>query len=429
MDLQQSQSKAQLLYQQGRYDMAANELQLLLSHYPDHGVAHSLLSLCLLQQEKYSDAENSAREGIRSDPDSSFAHYALAMIQYQRNRNDDARQAINTAIELDPEDPDFYSLRGFLAYKEQSWQSALQSAEIGLEHDPEHEGCNNLRAMSMVKLGQSDEAGFTIEQTLAKNPDNSMTHANMGWTLLERGEHQQAVQSFKESLRLDPENEWAKSGLVNAIKASNFLVGFMLKYFLWMSKLTKEGAWGVIIGGFIGYRILRVIANSSPSLAPFIQPILYLYIAFCLTTWIVQPLSNLTLFLHPLGKHALDRDEKLQAKWTGGLILVALMFLGLSLLSGETNTFGYGALVFGLLVIPVSSIFSTSEGWPRKMMVLYSAGLAVCGLISYFLMTSADHIAGSENSESGGILISLFLLGGFIAPWVSNYLMTRETQL
>lgn len=428
MDFQQSQSRAELLYQQGRYDMAAKELQLILSHFPDHGYSHSLYSLCLLEDEKYQEAVNAARQGIVADPESSFAHYALAMIQLRRNRIDDARLAINTAIELDPEDPDFHSLKGFLAYQEKSWQTALQCAENGLEHNPEHEGCNNLRAMSMVKLGQNQEAGLTIEQTLAKNPDNSMSHANMGWTYLERGDHQKAMQSFKESLRLDPDNEWAKSGLVNAIKASNFLFGFMLKYFLWMSKLTSNGTWGVIIGGYIGYKILRAIANSNPSLAPFIQPILFLYIVFCVTTWVVQPLSNLTLFLHPLGKHALDRDERLQAKWTGGLILLALIFLGLFRLTREQDTFGHGAIIFGLLVIPVSSIFSTSEGWPRKMMVLYSVAMAVCGLLSYFLIASADNASSSNASNLRTTLISIFLIAGFLAPWISNFLTTRETQ-
>lgn len=42
----------------------------------------------------------------------------------------------------------------------------------------------------------------------------------------------------------------------------------MLRYFLWMDKLGSRGQWAVVVGAFIGYRILRGVAGHNPELAP-----------------------------------------------------------------------------------------------------------------------------------------------------------------
>src|SRR5438876_7808655 len=125
----------------------------------------------------------------------------------------------------------------------------------------------------MVKLGRKAEAGTTIDAALARNPDSAVTHANQGWTLLEKGEPKKALEHFREALRLDPENEWARHGIVEALKARNVIYGLMLRHFLWMSKLSPAAQWGVILGGYFLNRMLGTAAKTSPDLAPWLLPI------------------------------------------------------------------------------------------------------------------------------------------------------------
>jgi len=109
--------------------------------------------------------------------------------------------------------------------------------------DPEHAGCLNLRAMAEVKLGRKAQAAATIEAALARDPENAGTHANRGWTYLEESDPGRALEHFREALRLDPENEWAREGMVEALKARHGVYRLVLRCFLWMQKLGESARW------------------------------------------------------------------------------------------------------------------------------------------------------------------------------------------
>ncbi len=65
---------------------------------------------------------------------------------------------------------------------------------------------------------------------------------------MHQGDHKQALEHFREALRLKPDMEWARNGMVEALKARYFLYRLMLRYYLWMSRFTRRGQWGMIIG-------------------------------------------------------------------------------------------------------------------------------------------------------------------------------------
>ena len=53
-------------------------------------------------------------------------------------------------------------------------------------------------------------------------------------------------------------------------------------------------------------------------------PLLVAYLAFALGTWFAGPLANLSLRLHPFGRLALARDERIASSWIGGFLLAAV---------------------------------------------------------------------------------------------------------
>src|SRR5262249_11867800 len=154
------------------------------------------------------------------------------------------------------------------------------AAEEGLEQDPEHVSCNNLRAMALVKLGRNAEAGTTIATALERQPENAFSHANQGWGFLHQGNHQKALEHFPGSLRLDPEMEYARAGIVEAMKPRHWIYALFLRYFLWMARLSGKAQWAIIIGGYIGYRALGALAEKQPDLSPWVRPIMVAYIVF-----------------------------------------------------------------------------------------------------------------------------------------------------
>src|SRR5688500_11217112 len=305
------------LYEQNRYADAEREFRQAAGNDPNDAYVRAMLGLTLSHQERFDEAEREVREALKLDPGLPFVHYARAFVLDDRRRYGEAESSIAEAISMEPEDADFYALLAQIRLNQKNWKGALEAAELGLQNDAEHVGCTNLRAMALVNLGRKEEAGITIDSALAKDPENSVTHANQGWALLHAGDHKKALEHFREALRLDPENEWAREGIIEALKAQNFIYAAMLKYFLWMGRLSSNMQWMVILGGVFGMRILRAAARSNPALQPYVLPIQVIYIIFVFLTWTADPLFNLLLRLNKFGRMVLNRAEIVASTWVG----------------------------------------------------------------------------------------------------------------
>ncbi|HVU28048.1 MAG TPA: tetratricopeptide repeat protein [Verrucomicrobiae bacterium] len=415
--------RALLLYQQSRYDLAENELRQTLATEPGNAYAHALLGLCLAHGEKFQAATSEAQQAVHLEPDFSFAHFALAHVFFDRNRFSEALSAINEAIRLEPQNADYFALLANIHLQEHRWRESLNAAEQGLEFDPEHVGCTNLRAMAMVKLGRKSEAGTTIDTALSKNPDNSLTHANQGWTWLHQGEPQKAAEHFREALRLDPQNEWARQGVIEALKARNIIYAMMLKYFLWMSKFSRRGQWGIILIGYFGYQILSSVARANPSAALWIAPLQILYIIFALMTWLAYPFFNLLLRLNKFGRLVLSREQTVATNWFGLCLLVALFGLLMCIIKGFVVPWISIALVFGFLLLPVSAVFRCYTGSARNIMTTLTILLALLGIGGV-----VAQFTGENPPDISTALLGFFALGTIASTWIANILIMRRPK-
>jgi tetratricopeptide (TPR) repeat protein len=401
-------ARAHVLLRQSRPDAAEQELRQELAAEPQNPEAHGLLAICLSMRQAWNDATAEASEAIRLAPDWAFPHYAMARVMEDRGRVDVAEQAIAEAIRLDPRHAGFFAMLARLRLERDDWQGALNAAEHGLSLDPEDTGSANLRAMALVKLGRRADASSALGSALAREPDNALTHANQGWALLHRGEHKRALGHFQEALRLDPTLDWARQGLVEALKARNPVYGLLLRYFLWMSRLSPRARWGILIGGAV--------------LARFLGPVALVYLGFVVLTWIAEPMSNLALRLSPYGRLVLSREETLASNWLGAALAAGVLSLVAGLVLHDVSLFA-AAAAFGTLTIPVSGTFSCDKGWPRQAMAAYAA---LCA----FLVVSGlalSRFPGGDPGEPNPLLV-IAILAGLIGTWVANILMTRRVR-
>jgi tetratricopeptide (TPR) repeat protein len=410
------QQRAEVLLQQGRYDRAAPELRQALAADPDNGFLHALLALCLIEMEQYEEATDEARTTIRLAPDVAFGHYLLAKVYLQRNWLDEAHRAIQEALRLNADHAPHHGLQAAIWLARRDWKAALDAANQGLALDPEDVQCNNLRALALVQLGRGDEASATLADNLARDPEDALSHANQGWALLHRGERQKALEHFREALRLQPGLEFARAGILEAMKSKNLLYRLMLRYFLWMSRLSGTAQWMVILGLYFGNRILNGLAAEHPAWRPWILPLTILYLVFALTTWIARPLFNSLLRLDRFGRHVLSRAEIVESNWVGAFVVLALAAL-VTWLATDNLFAQLGTIYFGLLLIPLSAVFKSSPGWPRRLMTLYTAGLAAAGLawlpVGVFV-----------SKELGFFLRDAFLWGSMLSWILGNVLIS-----
>jgi tetratricopeptide (TPR) repeat protein len=372
--------RASLLFEHGRFTDAIGELRLQLADGAEDALAHGLLGLCLAEVEKYDDATHHAGQAIHLAPEQPFGQYAMAQVMMRRNRFAEAQAAIMEAIRLNPYSADYFAILASLHLRAQRWREALAAADQGLAIEPEHPLCTNLRARALVNLGDRAAAAATMHQALARRPDDPQAHANQGWTLLHQGQPNKAMEHFREALRLDPEMEFARAGIVEAMKARHIVYRWMLAYFLWMTRLDSRVRWGLVIGALFGNQLISQQVARTPALAPILLPILFAYFGFVLMSWLAYPLFNLLLRLDRFGRLALSRDQVKGANVLVVCFAVTIACLALAIATGHLRLYE-ATVMFAVLALPASAIYVCDAGWPRQAMTAIT--LALGAVIAY----------------------------------------------
>lgn len=374
--------RAQLLIQQGRHADAERELGLALGQNPDDAWAHGLLGVCLLGRKAYDEAGARGRQAVALAPDSADIRHLAARIERDRNRLDDAERLFSEAIALDPYDPRYFAGRAGVHAQRKHWQKVLDDCRSALELDPEETEAINLRSLANRGLGKMDQGVADVEQALRVDPDDAATHANLGWAHLQQGDHRKAETHFREALRLDPSLDWARQGVMEATKARFPPYRWLLAYFIWMAQRTGAVQIAVVVGLWFGSRIIRSLALQFPTAAPFLWVLLGVYVLACVATWIARPMSNTILMLHPFGRLALDRQEKIEAGVVIGWLAISLAgaVIGLFAARPALVELALGSL---FVWVPVAMAFQMPAKKPRQIMAAAAVVVAAMATIDF----------------------------------------------
>lgn len=333
-----------LLFQQQRFSQAADELRQQLLQEPDDCAAHALLALCLNELNDFGLATEHANQAISAAPDAPHGYYALARIMLRRNRLKDAELAILEAIRVCPTIAEYFGWHAVIQIDKKAYREALATANRGLECNPEDVLCLSMRIRALELLGIREAANEAAELALERHPDQAISHASMGWTLLRQRESRRSCEHFMEALRLNPNYDWARAGLVEAIKSRNFF-----------------------------YR--QILSRTA-----------------------LAPLGNVFFRFHSLGRHALSIDQIQGTYLILGCLIGASIALAIGA-SGVLFAFPFAA-IFILLLFPASAVFECKRGWPRWTMgtitTLLCAFIAALGVTCMYEPSEAEYIAAAS---------------------------------
>ncbi|MFT3783876.1 MAG: tetratricopeptide repeat protein [Nibricoccus sp.] len=403
--------RALLLMQQSRLADAERELMLALSEDPQSSRAHAYLALCQVDLEKKDDALKSAQAAIGLVPDESFGHYVHALVLHRIDKDKEALAAVQEAIRLEPENEAYFALLASTHLALRDWQAALTAAEQGLALNPEDVQCANLRSMALVRLGRKEEAMATVSFALERDPDSALSHANQGWNCLHRNDPRRAQDHFREALRIDPELEYARQGMLEALKARNPVYRGMLAYFLWMGRQSGQKQWAFIVGAYFGSRFVRMAAETNPQLAPFLWPLLILFYLFIYLSWTAVPMFNLLLRLDRFGRYVLSHDERVATNWFGLCLLPAIGSLVAWPITKDLR-YAFGAAVCAVLSICVSITFARTAR-KRAIFATATAVMAAIGLGGIGLLFA--------NLESGFDYLTAFFVAFLALQIAANF--------
>lgn len=372
--------RGQMLLQRSRYDEAERELGIALSQDPESAWAYALMGACRAAQKDYAKADDLGKQAMALAPDSADIRHLMARIQIDRNDLPAALKTASEAIVLDPHDASHYATRALIHARRKSWDKALEDSDRALAIDPEHLEAINVRSLARRSKGDMHTATSQLQHALEVEPEDPHSHANLAWTHLQNGKLDLAEQHFREALRLDPELDYARVGVLETLKARVPVYRWILGYFLWMQTKAAVAQWAIVIGLYIAYRVVGGIAANNPALAPFLMPLLVLYLVFVVATWFAKPLGDAALLLHPLGRMALTKQEKRE-----GLIVAGLVLSALALFVGYMATGSELAILLSLLIgtcgLPFAMSFKFEQRQPRRILQAGGVVLTVLGML------------------------------------------------
>jgi len=358
-------ARARVLMEQKRYDLAVKEITARLGDDPEDPEGYILSAICrhLTDQPGAWDA---AQRAIELAPNEDRAHYVVSLTEAKRGNLDEAEAAIRRAIELNSWNAGYFGHLAAIQIARYDWSKALESANEGLAIDPDDEVCLNHRAVSLTKLGRHDEAARTLEGTLEKHPEDAYTHANRGWSLLHENEPRKAIEHFRESLRLDPNSEWAKLGLLEALRAKNWFYRRVLQFFMMLSRFPPRVQFGLIIGMLVVVRILGALSEQIPSAAPFFNALIFGYVGFVASTWFAKHIINVLLLFDRDGRVLLDRQQKWISGICTALVVMTLALAASAILGTDPRSAPMAVFVF-VFALHFASIFEIPAGRFRWM--------------------------------------------------------------
>jgi tetratricopeptide (TPR) repeat protein len=410
-------SHADVLLAQGRYQRAEEILERLLATGYEDNDLFRMMAVAKMGLKKDGQAEELCRMIIARAPNEAFAFYLLSTIRGRERNFAEAINNLDDAIKLDPTNTNFHAFKANLLLQTKDYADALSAANVSISLDAENIDGLNARASALIGLNRKAEAFETIEKSLATDPNNADTHANMGWGLLHRGLSDQALTHFKAALKEEPLNEYAKEGMLEAMKAKFPVYRYFLMLMLWLGRLKGNNQWAVIIGGYILYRILFSLAESYEALQPVLFPVIGLMVLFFISSWIFSPLMNLYLLTNAYGKFTLSDHQKSSARWVGVALLTSVLSLIFYLLFDNQGLLSFAFFAFAMM-IPLGTMFNPISKSGRQKLVWVTIVIAIFVIL--------DSILAISNGTFMSSILFLPILSLVAYQWFANYLIISE---
>lgn len=401
--------RAELLINQGKIDLAVEQLNTVLLEQPENEWALTYLALCKLRLDQPEEAIATAKTALASNPEIDFALYIIAASHLSLENYKQSQNAIERAIGSNPNEADYYGLQAQLKLISKDFKEAIIFAEKGLSLNPENMFCRNMLSTAQLKSGDKEASFQTINKALEIDPENPLSHANYGWAELEKGSHKKALGHFKEALKYNPHDKYARSGMLETLKAKYVLYRLFLKYYFFMANLKQGAQWGIIIG-------IVVINNLAGSGAEYLgeygfllQYVSYVLIFLMVSTWVMEPLFNFFMRVNTYSKYLLTPKESKTALLVGicfGVFTIAL----LAWIFTQSDGYLAGMLVGFSLMLPVGRIDTARKVWVNRLVILYSVITALVGTL--FIYASFEY--GIENNV---LVIYMGLIVAFSWLW------------
>ncbi|MDZ8050957.1 MAG: tetratricopeptide repeat protein [Aulosira sp. ZfuVER01] len=186
-----------ILLQQNRLDVAAQEYAEAIRINPNYGEAYYNLGLALHQQGQREAAITAYRQSLVIDPTMAAAQYNLGLALYEQGQIQEAIAAYQQALNLNGSNANAYFNLAIALQQQGQLPEAIAAYQQALQRDPENATAYNNLGSLMVMQGQTSEAIAVYQQAVRQNPKNALAFYNLGVTLYNQGHIKEANSALK----------------------------------------------------------------------------------------------------------------------------------------------------------------------------------------------------------------------------------------
>lgn len=204
------------------------------------------------------------------------------------------------------------------------YKGALRYANKALAIDPSHVASLNTRTSTLLHMDKKEDSLKASAEALREAPNNAYSHCNAGWNLLEKGKTNKAMTHFREALSIDPNFNYAKEGMIEALKTKNDFYYFYLKCSDWINNSYSYAPRVLLVICFICFKMIGNFTLGERLGLSIVLPALALVNFFLYTKMVMPPFSNLFLRLNSYAKHLFDKTDIIVSNFVGISFLVFL---------------------------------------------------------------------------------------------------------
>lgn len=411
--------RGHLLQQQHRLTDAIACYRQAISLDAQHTPSYLMLALCWMQEDETAgQAVDAARRAISLEPEDSFGRGVLALALNAKAKDGqtasikEALVEAEQAVTFDPDSDFAHAVAARIHLRLRDYPKAEESARMALALDTENTMAAEVLSAALLMQKKDADNQQLINYQLQRDPDDDAAHTSAGWQALMQGDHKKANEHFMEALRLNPMNESARMGLIESFRARSWFYRSFIRYCHWMDQFTEGKQNMIMIGGFIGYKVISVYLKT---ISPFwAYVIIGIWLVFALWSHLARGMSTFFVTMDRFARQALKPREFWEGVVVGGLIMIALA----ALLSGYAmNVGGYGYVALALLMASVANAaaFTNDHHIGRH---LYNVVGAVAGIGALYLAVSIFSNAELPMAELSGVVA---IFAGVGVSWLRPF--------
>jgi tetratricopeptide (TPR) repeat protein len=413
-------------YSRGRLLQAQHRIQDAIACYKQalaldahHTPSFIMLALCWMEEaETAPQSIDAARRAVALAPEDAFARSVLALA-LNANAKDGQTGAIKeslaeaeAAVGLDS-DADFsHAVLARLHLRLRDFQKAEASARAALALNTENSMATEVLSVALLNQRKDADNQDLIRYQLERDAEDDSAHTSAGWLALMKGDHKKANEHFLEALRLNPMSENARMGLVESFRARSWPYRMQLKFTHFMNQFTEGRQTAIMLGGFLGYRLLHAwLKTASPALDALLIGI---WLTFVLWSHLARGFGAVFMVMDRFARQALQKSEFWEGVVVGGLIFASVGSLVLELIFQTKGDGGYLALILILAAVVNAAAF-TNDHWIGRHIFAVAGAFAGMG----GLYCAADMFT-PLNLPYGDILGALIIISGVILMWLRS---------